>query len=132
MIPPMPPIAGAEEDADSHRVVDAVEAGVRDRLLSGGEPEQHVPVQPPGLLHRHDGGRIEVLDLRRDAHGVARRVEGADEVDAAAAGDRRLPCLASRRADRRDRPQARDGYASHKGSLKVGSGHGTFAPPPEQ
>ena len=103
----------AEEDAHAHRVVAPVERSIRYSLLRRRQREQHVPVQPPRLLHGDDGRWVEVLDLGGDAHGITARVERADEVDAAAPGDGGVPRLACGRAHRRDRSQARDDDASH-------------------
>ena len=61
-------------------------------------------------LAETDGGRVEVLDLARDPHREVARVEGLDEVDAALARERGAPGRRHVEPERRDRPDAGDGY----------------------
>ncbi len=107
----------AEEDADPRRVVDALEAGVGDRLPGGAEREQDVPVELARLLVGRDRGRVEVLDLGGDPHGKRARVEGADEVDAAPARDGGLPGRPRVAPDRRHRAEPRDHDPPHSANV---------------
>src|SRR5579884_1357592 len=66
------------------------------------------PVRIAAEVKDFDRGGVEVLHLRRDPHREAARVEGADEVDAALAGDRRTPRRRRIAAQRRDRTEPGD------------------------
>ena len=106
----------AEDDPDPVRV-EAVQARVGERLLGRAEREHDVAVEPAQLLRVREPGRVEVLHLGGDPHRQPVRVEGADPVDPALAGDGRAPGLRRGVPDRRDRSQARDDDSPHVGSL---------------
>ncbi len=108
----------AEDDPDAGRV-EAVQAGVGDRLLPGREREQDVAVDAARLFGRGDARRVEVLDLRGDPHGELRGVEGADEVDAALARDGGAPGRGRVVPDRGDGTEAGDGDATHAGIVAM-------------
>ena len=57
--------------------------GVRDRFLAGGHGEVDEAAHPAGHLAVHRDRRVEVLDLGRDAHVEAGRVEAGDRSAAA-------------------------------------------------
>ena len=79
------------DDADALGV-EAVETGVLDRLLRGGEGEEDVAVELAQLLGRRRAGRVVVvLDLGRDLNGERARVERLDAVDPALAREQPLP-----------------------------------------
>ena len=65
----------AECDPDTARLVPGIEAGVVQCLPSSLDREQDVPVEPARLLGRDDVGRLEALDLGRDADGELAGVE---------------------------------------------------------
>jgi hypothetical protein len=70
-----------------------VEAGVGDGLLAGGHREVDEAAHPAGHLAVHRDGRVEVLDLGRDAHVEAAGVEGRDRAAARLAGDEVAPVV---------------------------------------
>ena len=115
--PDDPADRGAEEDPDAVRRVGAVEPRVGDRLARGAEREEDVAVEPPRVLRRGDLGRVEVLHLRRDPHRELARVERADEVDAALAGDGRAPGRRRIGADRRHGAEPGHDHPPHPARL---------------
>ena len=114
MIPRKPPIA-EPKTTPTRDGVEAVQRRVVLGLDRGGEREEDVPVEPAGLLRAHEPGRVEVLDLGRDPHREAARVERLDEVDTALAGDRGAPGRRRVVSERRDRAETRDGDSPHCG-----------------
>ena len=112
--PDHPADRGPEQDADPRRLVGTVEGGVREGLRRRGEAEKDVPVEPPRLLRPDDRRRIETLHLGSDAHRKAARVERADEVDPAAAGDGGVPGRAQVVPERRYRAQPGDHHLPHQ------------------
>src|SRR5262249_36726235 len=119
------PDCRSEDDADPGRLVDAVEACVLDRLVARREREQHVPVELSHLLRRDDPVRVEVLDLGGDPDGEPVRVERADEVDAALAGDGGCPGGLRVVPDRRHGSEPGHDDASHDARVFVRKRAGT-------
>src|SRR5581483_5171540 len=115
---------GSEQDPDPGRLVGAVEAGVCNRLPRRGDGQHDVAVEPARLLRPDDLPCVEAFHLRGDTNREAGRVERADEVDPAAAGDGALPGRAPVVSERADRPQPghddalhaqKNGYAMYLG-----------------
>jgi hypothetical protein len=102
----------ADEDPRARRV-DAVHARVLPGLARRGDGEDDVALQAPRILRADDGDRVEVLHLGGDPNWVPGRVEGADEVDAAASRDRSFPRRARIEAERGDRSEAGDRNPTH-------------------
>ncbi len=105
---PPPPVltATATRSRCSGRPLGEVETGVGHGLLAGGHGEVDEAAHPARHLAVHDGRRVEVLDLGRDAHVEAGRVEAGDGADAAHAGDEVAPEGRVVVADRRDGAEA--------------------------
>ena len=74
-----------------------VEPRALDGLGRGGHPEVDEPAHPADHLAVHRERRVEVLDLGRDLHVVAGRVEGRDRPGPGDAGEEVRP---ERRANR--------------------------------
>ena len=68
--------AGIDRDRDPVTLLQLVrlevQARVRDRFLAGGHAEVDEATHPAGHLAVHGDGRVEALDLGRDAHVVSR------------------------------------------------------------
>ena len=88
--------------------------------LPAASAEEHVALEPARLLRRDDVRHLEVLDLRRDAHGEPGGVERADEVDAALARNGGAPRGRRVVAERRDGSEPGDGDAAHRAILATG------------
>ena len=92
----------------------ALDPRVRPRLARGGDSEHDVPLEPSRILRPDDRLRLEALHLRGDAHRVLARVEGANPVDPAASGDRRVPGRLRVEPERRNGSQTGDDDAAHE------------------
>src|SRR5947199_6950658 len=80
------PAAGVDDDRGPVALLGRhrreVDTGSIDRLGRRGDAEMDEPAHPPGHLAIHGQERVEALDLRRDLHVVAGRVEARDRAPA--------------------------------------------------
>ena len=105
----------------------SLDAGVGPRLTSRRDGEHDVALEPPRVLRPDDRLGLEALDLRGDADREVARVEGADPVDAASSGDRRVPGRLRVEPERGDGSETGDDDATHEAESVVASGHGPVA-----
>src|SRR6187200_1773619 len=117
---------GADEDPRAGGI-DALDTRVRPRLTRRSDGEHDVPLEPARVLRAHHFRRVETLDLRRDAHGELARVEGADPVDAARAGDGGIPRRLRVEPQGRDGSETGDDDAAHEHESVVAWSHGSIA-----
>ena len=91
---------GTHDDADAVGLALDAQTAVRDCLLGGDEGELHERVHRARERFRHIGGRIEILELRRDLHGHFRCVKARDFAHTARSFLERVPVFADADADR--------------------------------
>ncbi len=105
--------AGADEDTDLIAVDRfKVEAGIKQRLVTGMHAEVDEPVHAPDILCvGKRRSRIKIPHLAGDPAVVGARVEVGDRADAAAAGDDLVKAGVGVVAERRNRAQSGDDHA---------------------
>ena len=99
---------GAHDDADAVGLALDGNAAVRDGLLRRDESELHERVHRARERLRHIGGRIEILELRRDLHGHFTCIKARDFAHTARSFLERVPVFADADADRRHGAHAGD------------------------
>ena len=120
----------AENDPDPLRRVSAEQAGIVHRFLACGQRELRIARELAQLFGRRQAGRVEVLDLGADAHGIVARIESLDEVDPALPRHEPIPGRGDIVPERRDGTKPGDDDATHGETLVEALARARNLPPP--